>query len=444
MDDNTVRYIANLSLEDSIKALKDAKFRKELFQTQNHYPFVWLVQELKDEKLLYLLDDDIVPFLENDSRQADKLNVIITCCNNFNNDFLKNEKVISLIVKNIRDLHYYLDTLNSDFGNNYLNYLLDNNLNINYFGYLNDSVQLEIVSNSNNLNKILEKNIPLSFLSSLGPKTIEYLLNNKYFENAFLSYDINTINIIIEKGVTLPVNIQTNKELIDKYLNIYNINTYNNYYLNVSKNNMYLQQELCKKRKKIYTQQIDNIDLELQIFSEYKKILENDYTNIDSVLLYDVRQIPEEDRLNYLQEATRTRLLEMTIDANYEDLTYNFLKNIEIILNFISEINIDLIPKDRLIIYKKLYNYYNLSINKQIELFNELIIKNDNMALFYDDFKSCYNYACELLHESCLDVSKLSVIDKIDNIPIYKLEGENFKMLVHHTTLRRDSNVCHK
>ncbi len=438
-----IKLLTKIPYEQRREILKDSSFRKRLFENANHYPFVWLVQDLKDDSLLFLLDDNIVTFLQDDSRLSDKLNAIITCGNDFNNTFLKKEEVISLIIKNISDLDIYLRSLNLDFGVNYFNFLLENNCNINYFGYLNANVQVEIIKNKDNLAKLKNIKLPSDFLIKLSKEAIEELLNDKYFENIFLNYDVNYLNLILEKEVVLPIHLQTSKELIDKYVNIWDINIYNDYLMKASKNNMHLADEVRKKRDKYYDLEVNNIDLDLKIFSEFKSLLDGnvkDEMKKYKVVINFLQKKSKEEKLKYLQEVTTTRLLEMTVDLNYEDLTYNFLKNVEVILNYVSSIKEEIIPKERLIVYKKLYDYYNLSLEEQIALFHELKNKKNNMSLFYDDFRTCLNSAYQKLKKCCLDTDKLTPVSKVEDILVYKLEGQDFKMLVNHTFASREKN----
>ena len=59
-------YVKKMPREIKELYLKNIDFRKRLFTSEGHYPFVWLVQELEGDELLYLLDDDLIPFLIND------------------------------------------------------------------------------------------------------------------------------------------------------------------------------------------------------------------------------------------------------------------------------------------------------------------------------------------------------------------------------------------
>jgi len=436
--------INKMSKEEQSRYLKNTYFRKELFENTNHYQFVWLVQELKGETLLYLLDDDIIPFLSNDNKCADKLDAIMTCQNEYKNIFMSNTKVLELIEKYHDYLKYYISSLDLYFGKSYFNHIYENNGDLTSIGYLKDEVQLEIIKN--NIEKIKDSSVSSSFLTNLRKETIEFLLNDDYFINLFLNLTISDIGYIIKIGVTLPSQLHSSKNLINKYLEITDVSMFNEYCGDLEKNNSYFKEIIRKKKNEKYINSVNDIDLNLEIFDEYKIYLEEEtrITDIYNKLLLNIHKYKtKEERLKYLREITTTKLLEMIVDMNYEDITFNFLKNLESMLNFVAQVNFEIIPKERLKIYNKLFNFYELSIEEQIDLFNELANKKDNMANFYDDFRSCLNNSYKLIKESCFDChehekSKLSNVLGID---VYELNGEPFKLLVNHTMMDREEDL---
>lgn len=438
-----VENINYLSNDEKEKKLKDPSLRQAFFDPSNHYPFVWLVQGLSQEDLLLFLDEDIISLLEKDSRLSDKLNAIITCDNPYNNTFLKNPRVISLIIQNISTLSTYLSSLNEDFGINYLNYLIDNHIDIGYLGYLSDKVQSKILQSEENYQKLSSVPLPDTILLDLGKNATEELLKKPRFQEILCNYDIRNISYIISKGVSLPLNLQTSSTIVNKYLEVENINVYYDYFNALSDCNTHLQSLLREKRKEKYKDKVESIDSNLQIFSEYQNVLNSDDLSEvkDISLRYELMNVSQspKKKLRILQEYTITKLLEMTIDINYEDLTYNFLKNVKAIINFVKDSKEDIIPKDRLDIYRKLARYYSLTIDEKKSLFYELLERKTNIPDFYDDFKACYNTSLKMLKDSCFDPKKLPKKETIDGIDVYTLEGEKFKMLINHTYTSRDT-----
>ena len=165
------QYVLSLPTDKQRIYLKDNEFRKRLFSSEGHYPFVWLIQSLEKEQLLYLLDDNIIPLLKNDYQLKDKLNAIITCGNSYNNEFLKKKVVIEMIVKNIDLLHFYLKNLNNVFGDSYFKYLLEIG-KVNDIKYLNENVQLKLLENQLYLDIIKHQGINYTFLEGLSKKSI--------------------------------------------------------------------------------------------------------------------------------------------------------------------------------------------------------------------------------------------------------------------------------
>ena len=173
-------YLKTLNKKDKELYLKDENFRKRLLENSGHYPFVWLVQDLEGEEILNLLDDNMIDLLKENTRVADKLNAIITCGNCYNNIFLKKDRIIEIIYDNIEILKYYLSELDSEFGEKYFNYLIDLK-DLYSIGYLNPTVQLELLNNKENLNKIKELCPTYEIFMDLSKEAIEFLLTDKYF-----------------------------------------------------------------------------------------------------------------------------------------------------------------------------------------------------------------------------------------------------------------------
>ena len=429
------RQILNLPNDKLKQYLKDDEFRKRLFSSDGHYPFVWLVQDLYNEQLLFLLDDNIIPLLKNDNRLGDKLNAIMTCGNAYNNEFLKKKEVIEMIINKINELHYFIESLNIDFGINYFKYLVEVG-KLNYIEYLNEDVQLEILKDKENVEIIKNKKVEYNFLGLLGKSSIEYLLNDSYFENIFLNSPINFIANIIKRGVKLPTKFHYSNVLIEKYLQIEDPIIFIECLIDLGEENFYLKDVIKAKREKINVQKVESIDTKLGIFKEYVK-----YLNCDDE---DVLELGDtyEKRLNKLQSITSNKLLDIIIGMNYEDVPYNFLKNLQNIINYVENNDINMIPIDRLNIYKKILKFKKLSIEDKISLFYELNNRKTALTEFYDDYKSCYNDSLIKMKNNCLKVENLkksSLSDKY-NLNIYELNGEKFKMLINHTYMHRNDN----
>lgn len=391
-------YVKKLPREIKGNYLKNNSFRKRLFTSEGHYPFVWLVQELEGDELLYLLDDDLIPFLLNDERLSDKLNAIMTCGNSYNNLFLKKEKIIEAIYNNSNSLKIFLRYLDKEFAKNYLNYLLSIG-DLSSFSYLNPSIQLEMLKNSSNFEKIKSLKLDSNFFIELSKEAIEYLFNDKYFENLFLDMNIYNISYVIKKGVTLPNYLINSNILINKYLSIDNIIIFLEFLTDLEKNNAYLKDILKDKKKQEYDDKVRNYSIE--------------------------------DK----------ELLELIIVFNYEEIPYNFLKNVSSIISYIKQIDKILIPTNRYQIYEKLINFSSLTKDDKIKLYHEIGNNKNAMAEFYDDFKTCLNDSYKDIKDSVTDINNLksySLSSKY-GVCVYELNGEPFKFLINHTRMNRDN-----
>ena len=391
-------YVKKLPREIKGNYLKNNSFRKRLFTSEGHYPFVWLVQELEGDELLYLLDDDLIPFLLNDERLSDKLNAIMTCGNSYNNLFLKKEKIIEAIYNNSNSLKIFLRYLDKEFAKNYLNYLLSTG-DLSSFSYLNPSIQLEMLKNSSNFEKIKSLKLDSNFFIELSKEAIEYLFNDKYFENLFLDMNIYNISYVIKKGVTLPNYLINSNILINKYLSIDNIIIFLEFLTGLEKNNAYLKDILKDKKKQEYDDKVRNYSIE--------------------------------DK----------ELLELIIVFNYEEIPYNFLKNVSSIISYIKQIDKILIPTNRYQIYEKLINFSSLTKDDKIKLYHEIGNNKNAMAEFYDDFKTCLNDSYKDIKDSVTDINNLksySLSSKY-GVCVYELNGEPFKFLINHTRMNRDN-----
>ena len=390
-------YVKKLPREIKELYLKNIDFRKRLFTSEGHYPFVWLVQELEGDELLYLLDDDLIPFLINDERLSDKLNAIMTCGNRYNNLFLKKEKVIKAIYDNSSLLKIFLRYLDKEFAQNYLNYLLSIG-DLSSFPYLNSSAQLEMLKNSSNFEKIKNLKPDSNFFIELSKEAIEYLLNDKYFENLFLDMNIYNVSYVIKKGVTLPNYLINSNILINKYLSIDNNIIFLEFLTDLEKNNAYLKDILKDKKKQEYDEKVRNSSVESK------------------------------------------EILELIVVFNFEEIPYNFLKNVSSLLSYIRQIGKIIIPINRYQMYEKLIKFPLLTREDKIKLYYEIGNNKNAMAEFYDDFKTCLNDSYKGIKDSVTDINNLkkSSLSLKYGVDVYELKGKPFKFLINHTYMNRN------
>ena len=132
-------------------------------------------------------------------------------------------------------------------------------------------------------------------------------------------------------------------------------------------------------------------------------------------------------------------MLDIIIGINYEDVPFNFIKNIQNMIKYVENNNVNIIPLVRLNIYKKLNAFHTLSINDKISLFYQIGNNKNALMEFYDDYKACYNSSLMKIQASCLKIDSLnkSSLSNKYKVDIYELNGEEFKMLINHTNVSR-------
>ena len=424
--------IISSDLDTRKKLLKDKEIRDELLKDERYYDFFHLVEFLTETDIDYFLDDDVINRILKNNSKLTKLDVFLN--NHYSSKFLSHGTIFEYLLEN----YDCFNSLDYEFGISLFNYILKNPKYIKSISYLNSDVQYQIFSNKTLRKKLINLNIKENYLYLLDRKVITILLEEKYYQNMFLNSNIDIIHSYIKENDNIPTNILC-KELIDKYTNIKDINKYRNYLEEI--NNITLKNMITKQRKKYYIKTINETKEGLLPFyySIYEKIInKEDYKNIikeDPYYFYNIDKIINNKSLlkKYLKELSTKRMLEITIDMYFEDISYNFLKNIYSILQYICLIDKVIIPKENLSIYLKFINYYNMSTKEQIELFNSLNNGQDYASMFYDDFMTVKKHSYENINNSVINLNNLKSPDSFNN-NIYELNGEDFYILVHHTT----------
>lgn len=446
---NKIEYLLSMNNEELTEEIDRINLYDLIFKEDNHYNFVWLVQGLKDDKILILLNDKIISYLVNDKRKIDKLNAIMTCNNRYAELFLGNEEILKIIIDNIDHLGIYFDSLGYDFGQKLFEYTLKNIDYISSIHYLSDKVQKQIFASEENVYKLYGLEIGNEFLSCLSKSGIEELLKYPKYQEIFTNTRIDIINVMIEKGIVVPDNL-IKKDLINKYVNITDINKYRNYMVNLNKNNNYIKDIVETKKKRKYIEDISGIDLDLGLLSFYKIIYEKmmndeEYLSLlrdETSLSFKLRDANNDPNkiLKILQDASEKKMLEITIDMFYEDITYNVLKNFETMINYYYTIGDSIIPKERIERYEKFINYEELTVAERKKIFLELCDNKNHVEELYDDFRVARDHCYSKIKDKCLDVNNINKNKELTDeygIPVYKLDGENFFAMVHHSTYNR-------
>jgi len=442
-----------LSSSNKKELLRNEKVRKNLFQRENHYAFIWIIQALKKEEILYLCDKDLLPYLEQDFQKRGKINAIIAECNHYAIPFLTQPTILSYMNDFFTDFDCYLKCYDESFALPFSKYLVQHYPTKLYrINYLNPNCFNKIISDE----IVKEHLLNMEDIESFIRDSSVFLLNNliKYpkYKNTLLNCSLNIINSKVKNGFILPLEFLENKEFLSRYIEIEDVTLYRDYIENLNINNPYFAEKIEKERKKLYEKTFLTVDKEtgvLPIFLNQlndlksNKIMEDNYYPINYYFLKNLLSLNDEEVIKQLRLLSEKQLFEITIDYAFKDIPYNFYQNLKVLLEYYEKIQQKFIPEDRLSIYQKLYNYDKLTILEKINLFEEIKERNSLIEEFYDDFRMskdiCYkDLKKSLIKKEDLEKLKSEELSKKCDIPVYELKGEKFNLLVTCTKNPRE------
>lgn len=447
-------YILNLPKEEKIKILQSDEIRNKYLEPYNHYPFVWLVQSLGDD-LLFFIDNSYLSRIISDEKSVDKMNAIMTCGSKYTGLILSNDNSVEFILKHSY-LHTFIKVLDSNFGNCIINYAIktDNSKIINLVGNLNCEEQNKVFTNEN-ISKLLEfKNNDYNYLFNLDSNIILKLIKYKPFLDTLMNANINTFNKIVNNGFVFPDYLINNSLLINKYVNIFNPNLYRNAINILIKNNYSLASNIENARKKYVKKEITSIK------DGYLIRMDNYFINNDDFLINEVpfnilnnlRKLNNSAKLkDKLAALTQVIQFELLVDTYFKDIPYNFLSNMIMMLNYIKQINENIISEDNLKLYMKIYHFNSLSIKERIEFINSFNDDIDYAKMFYEDYRKCRDHSYKLMNDKVIKLNKDSKLynkklSKDKGVDIYELNGDDFFAYAHvtHASRYEKNNVYWK
>lgn len=434
-------YLISLSYEERKNYFKNISCRRLLLKDENHYNFVWLVQGINDDSLVYLFDNDFICDVINSNRSVDKVNALMTCGNLYVSDILSNPMFIKFII-NHNSLDCFINSLNYKFGQALIDFCVDNSdfKGLYLLGLLKSCEQYKLMSSSN-----IEKFISCDFdkytlLRCLSSECVSELIKYSCFFEILVNFEVEHLNDLVCNGFVFPNNLINSKMIYEKYSNISNNNKYRYFVNNLYSNNIIMASNIEKYRKKKVRDKISNI-YSNGIFKEYNEIVKNSSFG-NEMFDYDLMFALANNDEEYLRKSTVNNILEMIVDTYFKDITYNFLANVRIMLRYLSKVSDEVVPVDRMKLYNDLLSFCKLSFEEQKGFINRLSDDIDYSALFYDDFFACRMHCYNELKKSLLKLDRKSVFHrcKIFNrgVNVYELKGEPFFAFVHSTKYRRD------
>ena len=436
------RYILSLPKQERIDILQNNNIRDKFLESENHYPFVWLVQSLEEDELKYFIDNAYLDKIILNDRAEDKFNAIMSSCNKQVSDILTYDRAIAFILGSTANLTKYLSGLHFKIGQAIIDFCISHNINkFSCIGNLSKEEQLKVFNQEYIIKLLKVEDLGKFFLLNLDGKVINKLIKYDKFLEMFMSLSAYEINAIVKyRDFILPKHLINNKKLIEKFITS-DTDQYRFYINNLLINNYEFACVLEGERVKYVSDKINTIDNGIMYkYQEYKDYKPQDlymkfkYNEADK--LRDLYSKKDYDLIvKELQRLSEKEMFELIVDFFFKDSVYNFLVNLKAILNYKEENpnykieNLDL--------YLKIINFHSLSIEEKQELFNKY--KDVDLAtMFYEDYRKARNLSYEQINDSLLKLDKNSEIynEELSNkygTDVYYLNGEEFYLYIHST-----------
>ena len=443
VDIENLKKMENRSLANYIfgneKLLLNKDIRNLLMQEERHYVFVWVVQKLNNYN--YISDDDMVDRILKDKRKNDKLNAILTSCKNIEN-FIKNERILKEICSPF--LINYIDYVDLNSARIIMDYLIKNNLE-EYFSFFNENIKVELLKDKTILKKILNSSKLKNIIKSSTNNVFEILAQYEKAQNIILNYDFYTILSFVTNKIYFPANITSNKKFQETILNIEDITTYRFFMDQLEQNNSLAAYEIDKIKEKIYDKEVEKYSDGLFLITKKIVNLYDKKENYSLLLTDDMKKYIIKEMINnsknmhdvfYKYDTLKMR--NILIDRYFKDIPLNFLKNLNVMIQYNDSLNNKILDEKRTNIYKKILNFENLNYDERKELYYACA-KYENLAeLFYDDYRKCRDNTYNNLIDLAINPKKMYNLLSIEKtkkygVPIYELNGENFYAFVHIT-----------
>lgn len=443
VDIENLKKMENRSLANYIfgneKLLLNKDIRNLLMQEERHYVFVWVVQKLSNYN--YISDDDMVDRILKDKRKNDKLNAILTSCKNIEN-FIKNERILKEICSPF--LINYIDYVDLNSARIIMDYLIKNNLE-EYFSFFNENVKVELLKDKTILKKILNSSKLKNIIKSSTNNVFEILAQYEKAQNIILNYDFYTILSFVTNKIYFPANITSNKKFQETILNIEDITTYRFFMDQLEQNNSLAAYEIDKIKEKIYDKEVEKYSDGLFLITKKIVNLYDKKENYSLLLTDNMKKYIINEMINnsknmhdVFYKYDTLKMKNILIDRYFKDIPLNFLKNLNVMIQYNDSLNNKILDEKRTNIYKKILNFENLNYDERKELYYACA-KYENLAeLFYDDYRKCRDNTYNNLIDLAINPKKMYNLLSIEKtkkygVPIYELNGENFYAFVHIT-----------
>lgn len=451
MNIEDIKKLDNLQLANYISRNEELLLNKDirdlLMQEEKHYAFVWIVQKIDD--CSYISDDDMVNRILNDKRRSEKLNAIITSCKDISK-FVKNENVIKAILSSF--LVNYLNYLDLKSSRVIADYMIKNHLEKN-FSYFIENVKLELIKDEKIKNAIINSADFKDILHSATPKLFNELIKYDKAKNIIYDSSVGYIMSLVSNNIIFPNELALDQRFQEKILSIEDIAFYRYFIDNLEKNNSLAAFEIDKLREKKYDKSVEEYSDGL--FPITKEIIDylKESKDISSLLTDDIvnflvkagiskNSLPHMRNIFYRYDTLKMR--DILIDRFFKDIPIDFLKNLNIMIEYNDSLIDKVIDEERIVLYKKILDFEELSFEERKKLYKECQKYGNLVDLFYDDYRKCRDNTYTNLISSAINpenMSKQLSLEKSQKygVPIYELTGEKFYAFVHITGVEKNN-----
>ena len=441
--------------------------RKKLICDYTKSEFMHFLEEDFDGKILELLNDEGINILKNYKFKFERLEYIM-CYSRFKNKVFRNDRISDMVLDRVNRFSALIINLDFDTCIYLFNRSIKNgNDTASLFSYFKDEYKEYIIDNCD---------YPIDLLYSILMCDNSYIkqkiINNFNLDLSKLDLNIyfkisreqvfdNDETNIIKKRINIPSSMITDrvKEKVWDYRDIYVIRQLINnasYITDITELNEYVK----NKEMKCIKSSSDNslIDPFNSIYNYFymfdiaqdddkydiQKDCYNYVSNNNLIEIYSKGKFIYTDKgidgvYNYLKLLNNRCISNYIIDYYFEDIYHNVIFNINELLRFYFDGNID-IPMDRLSIYEKISNIDSLTMDEKLELCNELDSINI-MELFYDDMLKAREIVANSIKDSSITIDSLPSYrnNELSNkygVDIYTNDNDNFFGIVKTYTKR--------
>lgn len=305
-------------------------------------------------------------------------------------------------------------------------------LNIN-----KDGIESLVASLTNYQLELLGEDFNIEIIKSIvGQLSIENM--NKIFESDILSFALFPY-MNRERLLQCKINqkILLRNDLFECIKDISLINMRHNIFILQGNNDTTITELMMEAYEKSI---IDSFDISCGLFTQYKKIIEEEVFNLenmDNYLREDASYARyEEKKENYLRKISNIKLSELIIDYLFKDNIYNVWSNIHEILRYEESTKEKILNKRKLEFYKKVLKFDGLSTQEKIDFYNKY--KNKNISfMFYNDLRNVKNIAYTNINNKLIDVECAKEYKDKDlsyeyGVEIYDLRKQEYYMLVRY------------